>query len=229
MPLPYSASKPQEIMPYWDVYSELRGFLSMFDPTYVKDHDENFMIRIKELFSIPEINLAYEFMDHPINLAYLVAFDHQVLNCIRDNRIHKKVDDDLNDRLPPLQKISNNDSNKHADVNDDDDDDGISNLIDPKILVNPSLLVKAKDIVIASLKQPNDDSDDDVPDLIDPVLSMNPLLSIKSGSSARGLEQIYMHNLMFHMVDDDDSLHEDLVIIDDFEDDSKEDFDILKN
>lgn len=85
LPIPYSAYT-QDFSPFYDTTSEIKGLLSVIDPTFTKNW--GYFNRLKEIYDI-EKYVKYSY-NNPINDAYNIALQHQILLNIKDNKILKK-------------------------------------------------------------------------------------------------------------------------------------------
>lgn len=85
LPIPYSASK-QDYEIFHETFSMQRGLLKVVDPSFTSDW--GLSQRISELYNLPpkrDLN-----PHNPVDDAYEIAYDYQVLNGIQNNQIHMK-------------------------------------------------------------------------------------------------------------------------------------------
>lgn len=83
LPIPYTASFPQNYKSFWETHSEQRGILAVVDPSFKGSC--GFTKRISQLYEIPPMKKEHD--HHPTNDAYTIAFDQQVVLGIRDQKI----------------------------------------------------------------------------------------------------------------------------------------------
>jgi len=82
LPIPYSASIPQEYGTFYETHSQQRGLLmALKDPTF--EGNMGFSKRIFELYDVPPCTIPHHDHHHPCNDAYNIAYDQQVLHGIR--------------------------------------------------------------------------------------------------------------------------------------------------
>ena len=84
--IPYSASKLQEYSPFWETFSQQKGLLFAVDPKFKSDWGLSH--RIFELYDVQKPTVDHD--HNPVNDAYTIAYDQQVLFGIRDGRIKLK-------------------------------------------------------------------------------------------------------------------------------------------
>lgn len=82
LPLPYTASFPQEYSSFFETHSQQKGLLTAVDPEFKSDW--GLSKRISELYNVPECTVVHD--HHPCNDAYTIAYEQHVLNGIRDGR-----------------------------------------------------------------------------------------------------------------------------------------------
>lgn len=86
-PIPYSASEPQEYKPFWETFSQQKGLLAAVDPSFKSDW--GLTDRIFQLYDVQKPSVNHD--HNPVNDAYTIAYDQQVLFGIRDGRIRKRL------------------------------------------------------------------------------------------------------------------------------------------
>lgn len=85
LPIPYNAGNKQYSC-FWETYSQQRSLLFMVDPDFKSNW--GFPQRIAEIYELPK---PLRLHDHnPVNDAYTIAYDQQVLLGIKNNTIKKK-------------------------------------------------------------------------------------------------------------------------------------------
>jgi mRNA deadenylase 3'-5' endonuclease subunit Ccr4 len=85
LPIPYSAGNGNYEI-FFETHSQQKGFLMAVDPQF--DHNWGLTDRINELFEVPKKQKSHD--HNPVNDAYTIAFDQQVMFAIRDGRIRRR-------------------------------------------------------------------------------------------------------------------------------------------
>jgi len=86
LPMPYSASEQQYTI-CWETHSQLRGLLMAVASDFKEDWGLN--DKVKELYNVPSMQRQHD--HNPVNDAYSIAYDQQVLLNIRDGKIKLKI------------------------------------------------------------------------------------------------------------------------------------------
>ena len=87
-PIPYSASTGQYCS-FWETHSQQRGLLLLVDPKFVQTKDWGYTEHINKLYNVPEKSKTHD--HNPVNDAYCIAFDQQILLGIRKGSIKKRT------------------------------------------------------------------------------------------------------------------------------------------
>lgn len=82
LPIPHSAST-QEFSPFYDTTSEIKGLLSVIDPSFKQNW--GYSKRLYELYDVPIFDKKHD--NNPANDAFTIAVQHQIVLNIRDKKI----------------------------------------------------------------------------------------------------------------------------------------------
>jgi hypothetical protein len=85
LPIPYSAST-QQFSPFYDTTSEIKGILSIVDPTFKENW--GYFNKLNELYNLPKFEKKHD--HNPANDAFTIAVQHQIVLNIRDKKITLK-------------------------------------------------------------------------------------------------------------------------------------------
>ena len=80
MPIPYSASSPQEYSTFFETTSQQRNLLMMVDLTFKPDSLWGLSARIFELYDVPPCPVKHTHL--PDEDAFTIAYDQQILHGI---------------------------------------------------------------------------------------------------------------------------------------------------